>query len=113
MSRLEDCSDMKERQIGYLFPILMKMAYNKSRYFGISSFGGKAIRKWSHELCKCALDEKRKSPSKVPTHAISNNSLGYTNSNKSKDDLIRILKLRLVKGEITEEEFNDLLRLIE
>jgi hypothetical protein len=81
--------------------------------FGISSFGGKEIRKWSHELYKRVLEEKRKTSSSVPANSTSKNSLGYTDSGKSKDDLIRILKLRLAKGEITKEEFTDLQRLIE
>ncbi len=81
--------------------------------FGISSFGGKAIRKWSHEFYRRVLEEKRKSSSNIPVTIASKNSFSSAETSKSKDDLIRILKLRLAKGEITKEEFIDLQRLIE
>ena len=81
--------------------------------FGIPSFGGKAIRKWSHELYRRVLEEKRKSSSNIPDNTATKNSFSSAETSKSKDDLIRILKLRLAKGEITKEEFIDLQRLIE
>ncbi|TVP40769.1 hypothetical protein [Candidatus Nitrosocosmicus arcticus] len=81
--------------------------------FGIPSFGGKEIRKWSHELYVRVLETKRKTSaifSKSGTTRIDSNS---SDQHKSKEDLQRILKLRLAKGEITKDEYIDLIKLIE
>lgn len=82
--------------------------------FGIPSFGGKEIRKWSHELYVRVLETKRKTSS-VSTNSGSSAFKDYNASDqhKSKDDLQRILKLRLAKGEITKDEYIELIKLIE
>ena len=68
---------------------------------GISSFGGKEIRKWSYELYKRILEGKKKVLSDIPVNTALKDS-SSTESGKPKDDLILILKLRLANGEITE-----------
>jgi len=74
--------------------------------FGIPSFGGKEIKKWSHELYKRVLEVKRNT-SALP---LNGNSIAVTNSTDisiSKENLQQILKLRLVKGEIAKEGYNE------
>ena len=81
--------------------------------FGIPSFGGKEIRKWSHELYVRVFETKRETST---TRTRSSSTLvdsSCGDQHKSKEDLQRILKLRLAKGEITKDEYIELLKLME
>ncbi len=81
--------------------------------FGIPSFGGKEIRKWSHELYVRVLETKRKTSAIFSTSGNTRIDSNSSDQHKSKEDLQRILKLRLAKGEITKDEYIDLIKLIE
>lgn len=74
--------------------------------FGISSFGGKAIREWSEKVYQQIVKVKSTSRSiqekNKPINTSGNN-----------DDPLHVLKLRFAKGEITKEEYEDMRKMLE
>jgi hypothetical protein len=73
--------------------------------FGISSFGGKAIRKWAAELYELMVKRKQTMKENLGVH---NNH----HTNKFSIKPIDILKVRLAKGEITKEEYEELRKMV-
>jgi hypothetical protein len=109
------CLVTKERQIAYAYHI-DEYGILQKPVFGISSFGGKEIRKWSHELYKRILEQKSREPYKPPYKPrtrIDTSTDDNRSEKESKEDLLKILKVRLAKGEITREEYLDLIKMIE
>lgn len=78
--------------------------------FGISSLGGKAIRDWSEKLYEQIVKVRKTSPPSV----IETPTIQQTNGSNQKDnDPLHVLKMRLAKGEITKDEYEDLKKTIE
>ncbi|MGI0022097.1 MAG: SHOCT domain-containing protein [Nitrososphaeraceae archaeon] len=75
--------------------------------FGVSSFRGKAIRQWSEKIYEQIVKTKK--------DILQNtNTKQQTGTPKTKeDDPLHVLKMRLAKGEITKEEFEDLRKMLE
>lgn len=71
--------------------------------FGVSSFGGKAIRKWAATLydavVKAKLTQEVNQKSDVVDKVMN-------------DDPIKILKIRLAKGEISKQEYEEMRNLL-
>jgi uncharacterized membrane protein len=74
--------------------------------FGISSLGGKAIRKWAAELY--GLMVKRKQTKEENLGAHNNHHV-----NKFGIKPTEILKVRLSKEEITMEEYEELRKMVD
>lgn len=72
--------------------------------FGISSFGGKAIRIWSQKVYEQIIIVRNNFPSKVQT---------IKTLKGEQQDPLTVLKLRLAKGEINEEAYERLKKLLE
>lgn len=74
--------------------------------FGVSSYGGKAIREWALKLYENVVKRKK---------TVLNNSISKEQVREpmAPDDPLHILKLRFVKGEITKEEFEEMRKTIE
>jgi len=70
--------------------------------FGASSIGGKVIRELSAKLYELIVKAKKDT---FP-------SIKQKENTKSEDPL-QILKIRLVKGEITREEFEEMKKMLE
>ena len=83
--------------------------------FGISSFGGKAIRQWAVTFYETVVKAKRNSDdSSSSTERLSSQSPGSDVATPSpNEDPVKILKLRFAKGEITKEQFDEMRKLLE
>lgn len=88
-----------------LVPYIDENGILQEPVFGISSFGGKAIRKWAAELYELMV--KRKQAMEVNLGARNNQ-----HTNKFDIKPIDILKVRLAKGEITKKEYEELLKMV-
>jgi len=71
--------------------------------FGISSFGGKAIREWSEKIYNQIVIVKKNN---LPNSTV-------TKTPEPQQDPLIFLKLRLAKGEISKEEYEDLKKTLE
>lgn len=88
-----------------LIPYVDENGIPQEPRFGISSLGGKAIREWSSKIYELIVQAKKinaQRPSMEP-HAVS----------KTTDDPMHILKMRLVKGEISLADYEKLRKLLE
>ena len=75
--------------------------------FGASSLGGKVIRELSAKLYELIVKSKK-------NNIQSASSKQQTDTSKTKeDDPMLVLKMRLAKGEITKEEYEDLKKILE
>jgi hypothetical protein len=80
--------------------------------FGVSSFRGKAIREWASTLYQQIVTLKKEMEVTTPTSTTiptQTNSPAAT----STDDPMKVLKMRLAKGQITKEEFEELRKMLE
>lgn len=75
--------------------------------FGISSYKGQEIRKWSETIYSQIVRIKKDVPKAVQEQVKPVESI-----NKSEDPL-HVLKLRFAKGEITKEEFDEMRKTLE
>ena len=71
--------------------------------FGISSYGGKDIRKWAEKLYEQLVEVKQRSLQVVNEKVLADNN----------NDPISVLKLRFAKGEISKEEYENMRKIIE
>jgi hypothetical protein len=78
--------------------------------FGVSSFGGKAIREWSAKLYE-RVAEAKKAQQEVIQSAVPQANGGQ--ATPSAEEPVRILKKRLAMGEISKEEFEELRKMLE
>lgn len=78
--------------------------------FGVSSFRGKAIREWAAKLYDAVVEAKRKTVQNVSR--LPNNEAQNISGN-SDNNYLHVLKMRLVKGEISKEEYEELRKLME
>ncbi len=77
--------------------------------FGVSSFSGKAIKQWAARLYEVIVDIKgQQEPSQK---IVEQNAKGDTKIDK--EDPFLVLKLRLARGEITKEEYEELRKMLE
>ena len=67
--------------------------------FGVSSFGGKDIRKWAEKLYELLVKPRPKLSQNIEPSETKNP--------------LDILKLRFAKGEISENEFKEMRKIIE
>jgi len=67
--------------------------------FGVSSYGGKDIRKWAEKLYKQLVKVKQRSSQNIQTD--------------DNNDPIAVLKLRFAKGEISKKEYEEMRKMIE
>lgn len=75
--------------------------------FGASSIGGKVIRELSAKLYELIVKSNKNS-----LQTANNKQQSFTS--KTKDDVpLQVLKMRLVKGEITKEDFEELKKMLE
>jgi hypothetical protein len=91
--------------------------------FGVSSIGGTDIRKWATGLYNAVVEAKRKnalslqsiseSKGAIMTHPSSQVENSPNVSQEKTDEPLRILKIRLAKGEITKEEYEEMREIIE
>ena len=87
--------------------------------FGISSLGGKAIREWSAKLYERVVEVKKKEAAELnkqnEAQLKRQQSEGVDLSTKtvSNEDPVHILKIRLAKGEITKEQYDELRKVFE
>jgi hypothetical protein len=89
--------------------------------FGISSLGGKAIREWSAKFYERVVEAKKRE-NEIDTHdkpqLKSQKSAGEEGAisqatRAANEDPIHILKIRLAKGEITKEQYDELRQVFE
>jgi len=71
--------------------------------FGVSSYGGKDIRKWAEKLYEQLVEVKQRSLQ------IASEKVQTDNNN----DPIAVLKLRFAKGEISKEEYENMRKILE
>jgi hypothetical protein len=76
--------------------------------FGVSSLGGKAIREWAENLYKQIVKVRKDNPNLALEHSNQKTS-EYSLDNAP----LHILKIRLAKGEISKEEFEELKKAFE
>jgi hypothetical protein len=85
--------------------------------FGVTSFRGKAIREWAATLYSQIIKVKESEKATVQTTSatISSNSEGTqkTETTQTKESPLLILKMRLAKGEITKQEYEELRNMLE
>jgi len=74
--------------------------------FGVTSLSGNAIRDWAKIIYDqlVTVNKIKQTQNNVPSG---------NNQDKTQEDPIKLLKIRLAKGEITKEEFEELRKLIE
>jgi hypothetical protein len=89
--------------------------------FGISSLGGKAIREWSAKFYERVVEVKRENGLDVQSQtqqlksqeSAQEEDTNQTMTRVSNEDPIQILKIRLAKGEITKEQYDELRKVFE
>jgi hypothetical protein len=89
--------------------------------FGISSLGGKAIREWSAKFYERVVEVKREKglDMQSQTQRLKSQESGQegdtsqTMTRVSNEDPMHILKIRLAKGEITKEQYDELRKVFE
>jgi len=84
-----------------VIPYVDENGITQAPRFGIVSFSGNAIREWAKIIYDqlVMVNKEKQTQKNIPS--------GNTDE-KPQEDPIRILKIRLAKGEITKEEFDDL-----
>ncbi len=85
-------------------PYVDENGMDQAPRFGVSSITGNAIREWAKLIYDTLVKIQKEKPSET-SKPIETKS--------SEEDPLKVLKLRLVKGEITKEEFNELKELLE
>ena len=87
-----------------LIPYVDENGIIQEPVFGVSSYGGKDIRKWTEKLYEQLVEEKQQqsSPDVNENVQIDKDS-----------DPITVLKLRYAKGEITKKEYEEMRKIIE
>lgn len=86
-------------------PYVDENGMDQAPRFGVSSITGNAIREWA-KLIYDTLVQIQKNKPEV-------NEVKTVETKSSEEDPLKVLKLRLVKGEITKEEFNEFKELLE
>jgi len=86
-----------------VIPYMDENGIRQEPRFGISSFGGKAIREWSQKVYEQIVTVRK---------SVSSNS-EVTMNIESQQDPLTVLKLRLAKGEIDKDEYEQLRKLLE
>lgn len=87
-----------------LIPYVDENGIVQQPIFGVSSYGGKDIRKWAETLYEQLVEEKQQQSS----------SDIKENIQTDKDsDPIAVLKLRYAKGEITKKEYEEMRKTLE
>src|SRR5919106_517914 len=88
--------------------------------FGISSLGGKAIREWSAKFYERVVETKRENGLDIQgrtelksQEAAEGGAKGQATTTGTSEDPIQILKIRLAKGEITKEQYEELRQVFE
>jgi hypothetical protein len=89
--------------------------------FGVTSFRGKAIRQWAAELYNQVVKvrEQERSAARAQTTAnadiqnANRESKQKTETVQTKESPLLTLKMRLAKGEITKEEYEELLKVLQ
>ena len=71
--------------------------------FSVSSLGGKTIKEWSALLYEKVVEAKRKNDSQLKGREMEDQN----------DDPLKILKIRLAKGEISKQEYEELRNTLE
>ena len=87
-------------------PYLDENGISQEPRFGVSSFGGKAIRELASKLYEQIVKETNTKSNQVPPSNM--NLKSVTGSVPITDDPISVLKLRFAKGEISKEEYEDM-----
>jgi len=82
-------------------PYVDENGMDQAPRFGVSSITGNAIREWAKLIYDTLVKIQKEKPSEP------------TETKTSEEDPLKVLKLRLVKGEITKEEFNELKELLD
>lgn len=87
-------------------PYVDENGMDQAPRFGVSSITGNAIREWAKLIYDALVKIQKEKPSETPK--------ADADETKTLDeDPLKVLKLRLVKGEITKEEFSELKELLE
>ena len=84
--------------------------------FGVSSFGGKAIREWAVKLYQQVVIEKRDSnrfSSALDNDVKPSHDHFPSPPSPNIDDPLKILKIRFAKGEITREQYEEMRKTLE
>jgi hypothetical protein len=81
--------------------------------FSVSSITGKAIKEWAEKLYEAVVRAKQQKELEEKTKADTQSSITKNQTSKETYDPLLVLKLRLAKGEITKEEFEELRKMIE
>jgi uncharacterized membrane protein len=76
--------------------------------FGVVSLSGRAIKEWAARLYGVVVEVKKQQKSSKPTEYAS-----VKQESKSNEDPLHVLKLRLAKGEIAKEEYEELRKMLE
>lgn len=84
-------------------PYIDENGIEQAPRFGVSSLTGNAIREWAKLIYDILVNIQKEK----------NGEAEKTEIKSSEEDLLKVLKLRLVKGEITKDEFNELKELLD
>ena len=87
-----------------LIPYVDENGIVQQPVFGVSSYGGKDIRKWAETLYEQLVEEKQQQSLRMLSENIQTDK---------DSDPIAVLKLRYAKGEITKEEYEEMRKTIE
>lgn len=95
-----------------VIPYVDENGIPQSPRFGVTSFRGKAIREFAAELYNQLVKlQEKSSPQTAPT---SNIQAGQkTETVQTRESPLLVLKMRLAKGEITKEEYEELREMLE
>ena len=89
-----------------LVPYIDENGILQEALFGISSYKGKAIRRWAAELYKLMVKRKQTMDENLEIHESHDANIVDANP-------VDILKVRLAKGEITKSEYEELRKMVE
>jgi uncharacterized membrane protein len=77
--------------------------------FGVVSLSGRAIKEWAAKLYEVVVEVKNQQKT---SEEVTEDSIKH-DTKVNNIDPIQVLKVRLAKGEITKEEFEELRKMLE
>jgi hypothetical protein len=93
-------------------PYIDENGIEQAPRFGVTSLSGNAIREWAKLIYDTLVKVQKEKQSE--SQQVSEETTKEKQESKPKeDDPLKVLKMRLVKGEITKEEFEELKELID